>query len=69
MYACFVDYQKAFDNIWRGLYYKMIPAAVSSSKTKLIRDMYNKNKQCLQMNGWVTGQFPSIKELNKDLRT
>ena len=23
--------------------------------------MYNKNNQCLKMNGWETGQFPSIK--------
>ena len=62
MYACFVDYQKAFDNIWReGLYYKMITAGISTSIIKLIRDMYNKNNQCLKMNGWVTGQFPSIK--------
>ena len=62
MYACFVDYQKAFDNIWReGLYYKMITAGISTSIIKLIRDMYNKNNQCLKLNGWVTGQFPSIK--------
>ena len=62
MYACFVDYQKAFDNIWReGLYYKMITAGISTSTIKLIRDMYNKNNQCLKMNGWVIGQFPSIK--------
>ena len=68
IYACFVDYQKAFDNIWReGLYYKMITAGVSSSITKLIRDMYDKNKQYLKMNGWITGQFTSIKELNKDV--
>ena len=51
MYACFVDYQKAFDNIWReGLYYKLMNAGVSSNIIKLIRDMYNENKQ-----------FPSIK--------
>ena len=62
MYACFVDYRKAFDNIWRkGLYYKMITAGISTGIIKLIRDMYNKNNQCLKMNGWVTGQFPSIK--------
>ena len=68
IYACFVDYQKAFDNIWReGLYYKMITAGVSFSITKLIRDMYDKNKQYLKMNGWITGQFTSIKELNKDV--
>ena len=45
MYACFVDYQKAYDNIWReGLCYKMMNAGVSSNIIKLIRDMYNKNK-------------------------
>ena len=63
MYACFEDYQKAFDNIWREerLCYKMMNAGVSSNIIKLIRDMYNKNKQCLKMNGRVTGEFPSIK--------
>ena len=58
MYAWFVDYQKAFDNIWReGLYYKMMNVGVSSNIIKLIRDMYNKKKQCLK----ITGEFPSIK--------
>ena len=36
MYACFVDYQKAFDNIWReGLYYKVITARISTSIIKV----------------------------------
>ena len=62
MYVCFVDYQKAFDNIWReGLCYKMMNAGVSSNIIKLIWDMYSKNKQCLRMDGWVTVEFPSIK--------
>ena len=62
MYACFVDYRKAFDNIWReGLYYKMMNAGVRSNIIKLSRDMYNKNKQYLKMNGCVTGKFRSIK--------
>ena len=62
IYACFVDYEKAYDNVWReGLYYKLIKSGVALDIVKMIRDMYNKNKQCLKMNGYLSDQFSSVK--------
>ena len=55
IYACFVDFQKAYDNVWRtGLYYKLIKQGVDLQTVKLIKDMYEKTTQIIKMNRKVT---------------
>ena len=55
IYACFVDFQKAYDNVWRtGLYYKLIKQGVDLETVKLIKDMYEKTTQIIKMNRKVT---------------
>ena len=49
LYACFVDFKKAYDTVWRdGLFYKMLEKGISTKAIKLIRDMYSKTKACIQ---------------------
>ena len=51
IYTCFVDFQKAFDSVWRtGLYYKLIEYGMSLNLIKLIKNMYDKTNQSLKIN-------------------
>ena len=62
LYTCFIDFQKAFDSVWReGLYYKMLKLGITPNIVKIVKDMYDKNTQCLKLNGLITDQFPSTK--------
>ena len=55
LYACFVDFQKAFDSVWRTmLFYKLIKYGLDLGTVKLLKDMYEKTKICLKLNGYVT---------------
>ena len=46
VFTCFVDFQKAYDNVWRmGLYYKLIKYGVNVNTVKLIKDMYCMTRQ------------------------
>ena len=62
IYTCFVDFQKAYDSVWRvGLYYKLIKCGVDISTVKLIKDMYDKTSQIIRMNGKVTKPLRTYK--------
>ena len=62
LYTCFIDYEKAYDNVWReGLYYKMIKSGLTTDIVKLIKNMYDKNKQSLKMNGYITDPILTVK--------
>ena len=66
VYACFIDYEKAYDNVWReGLYYKMMKLGITKNIITLIKNMYDKNKQSLKMNGHITDPIPTIKGLKQ----
>ena len=55
VYICFVDFQKAYDNVWRnGLYYKLITNGIDIGTVKLIKDMYDKTSQIIKINGKAT---------------
>ena len=62
LYACFVDFQKAYDSVWRmGMYYKLLKIGVDVNMIRLIKDMYDKTTQVLKMNGKVTTPFRTHK--------
>ena len=62
IYACFVDFQKAFDSVWRmGLLYKLIKYGVNIGYIKLIKDMYDKTTQALRINNLMTRMFHTYK--------
>ena len=55
VYVCFVDFQKAYDNVWRnGLYFKLIKCGMDVHTVKLIKNMYDKTSQIIKMNGKAT---------------
>lgn len=59
LFACFVDFQKAFDSVWRTmLFYKLIRYGLDLGIVKLLKDMYGKTSICLKLNGKIT---PPIK--------
>ena len=62
LYACFVDFQKAFDSVWRlGLIYKLIKYGMNLDMIKLIRNMYDKTSQSLKINQSLTRSFKTYR--------
>ena len=58
LYTCFVDFQKAFDSVWRvGLFYKLLKYGMSCDLVNIIKNMYGRTSICLKMNQSVTPQF------------
>jgi hypothetical protein len=58
IYACFVDFRKAYDSVWRtGLFYKLIKNNMSLNLIKLIHNMYEKTSNHLKVNGGISRVF------------
>ena len=50
IFSCFVDFQKAFDSIWReGLLYKLIKSRVVGKTYDLIKSMYTNNRCAVEI--------------------
>ena len=44
IYACFVDFKKAFDSVWhQGLFHKLLSYDIKHNIYKLIKDLYSKS--------------------------
>ncbi len=42
LYACFIDFRKAFDSVWRnGLMYKLLKSEIGGLFGKLIQNIYS----------------------------
>jgi hypothetical protein len=51
MYCAFVDFEKAFDNIWRvALWYKLLLNNINGKMYNFIVNMYNSIKSCIVYN-------------------
>ena len=62
LYACFVDFQKAFDSVWRyGMYYKLIKSGIDTGTIKLFMDMYEKTTQTLKFGNKTSRKFRTQK--------
>ena len=49
LYACFIDFKQAFDNVWHdGLFYKMSKMNINNHFLKVIRDMYSNIQLCIK---------------------
>ena len=61
LFIAFIDYQKAFDTIWRaGLWSKLMREGIGGKFLNVIKDMYNKSKSCVLQNGKMSGYFSSF---------
>ena len=58
IYACFVDFRKAFDCVWRtGLFFKLIKSNMSLNFIKLIQNMYQKTNNSLKISNGLGRSF------------
>ena len=62
VYACFIDFKKAFDTVWHdGLFYKLQNIGIKGNFLETLRNMY-KNTQCaVKMGDKLTQFFPCMK--------
>ena len=67
LYVCFVDFRKAFDNIWHtGLLYKLIKDFKIGGKFYgLIKNMYSNAKSCVKLETGITESFPLHKGIKQ----
>ena len=60
LFMAFIDYQKAFDTIWRaGLWLKLIKSGINGRFLKIIQSMYQKSKSCVLLNNKKSNSFSS----------
>ena len=58
IYACFVDFKAAFDNVWHaGLMYKLRNYGISSKIINLLYSMYSKLKTCVKKGSYMSTSF------------
>ena len=62
VYACFIDFRKAFDTVWHdGLFHKLQQIGIKGNFLETLRNIY-KNTQCaIKINGKLTQFFPCKK--------
>ena len=61
LYACFVDFKKAYDTVWRkGLFYKLLTNGISTKFTELLRSMYSELQLCVSLSNRLSLSFKSM---------
>ena len=61
LFCAFVDYQKAFDTVWRSaLWQKMIKSGITGKLHNVIVNMYKDIKSCVTVNGELSDYFISF---------
>ena len=60
LYCAFVDFRKAFDQVYRnGIWHKLLLYGASSKMIKMLRSIYDSVKSCVKVNGSYTQYFDS----------
>ena len=60
IFLAFIDYQKAFDTIWRAeLWRKLMKEGIGGKFLNVIKDMYAKSKSCVMVNSQKSDYFSS----------
>jgi hypothetical protein len=55
LYACFIDFKKAFDSVWRSaLFYKLLKYDISGPFAKVIQNMYSKSSTQVKLKSGLT---------------
>lgn len=59
VFACFVDFQKAFDTvIHTGIKIKLLKIGVGTNFYQVVKSMYTSSKSCVRVNSKITNFFP-----------
>ena len=62
LYACFVDFRKAFDSVWRkGLRYKLLRSGIGGKFYELVKTMYSNSQTCVKTPEGLTPLFSTYK--------
>ena len=68
LYACFVDFKKAFDSInHQKLFYKLERNKINGNFLKLLKHMYKQSECSLKINNKLTQFFRYKKEYYKEI--
>jgi hypothetical protein len=60
LFCIFIDFAKAFDNIWRiGLWHKLLSNSITGKFFTLVKNMYSNIKSCVMVNGITSEYFNS----------
>ena len=60
LYCAFVDFRKAFDQVYRnGIWHKLLLYGTSSKMIKMLRSIYDTVKSCVEVNDSYTQYFDS----------
>ena len=58
IYACFVDFKKAFDSVWhKGLYLKLLENGIGGRFYDLVKDLYSNTQCAVKISGHRTPFF------------
>lgn len=58
LYACFVDFRKAFDSVIHdGLRLKLLALGIGTKFYNIIKDMYNSSQSCVRLSNGLTNPF------------
>ena len=58
LYCAFIDFEKAFDSVWRdGLFHKLLLNNINGKMYNIIFNMYTSVKSCISYNNHTTGYF------------
>lgn len=61
IYACFVDFKKAFDRVIHcGIKYKLLENNISGKFYTILKDMYSKNEMSVKVGNVLTPSFSSL---------
>ena len=62
LFACFVDFKKAFDSIWHeGLFHKISNYGITGNLLNFIRNIYKKTNCAVKVGDRITSFFPFTK--------
>ena len=63
IYACFVDFKKAFDSVWhQGLLHKLLSYNIDNNIFRLIKDLYSKSYCAIKLGQHRTKHFNYTQE-------
>ena len=62
IYACFVDFRKAFDSVWHeGLFYRLLSYGINGKMFQLIKNLYSKSTCTVKIDNNKTSAFSYLR--------